>query len=392
MRRALTPYALAVAALVLALLLLVLGTAPPVQNDDPSSRVAGKAGTLALYTWLGALGYNVHRISGQFDTSATDALFIVDPRSPISDADAGAVMQALGRGADLVLAVTPQSQSEAGALLLRLRLSIGSSRPAGTSSPAQPIDAGGRVHSVPMAAGSAIDPAAYLTPLLTQGSALTAVAEQVSGGGRAYVLASAFPLSNDGLRDGDSAALVLSILDRARGGAIGFDEFHHGEINSNPDGAAAVFESPLGLALLLGVAAVVAFLALSGRRLGRPLPAGDAALVPSTASYIDAMAGLYARSRDRGAVASRYAEELRQRLAPGPAGDAGPGGDEGFVTALQGSRPDLATDAAAVLARARALAAATPDAAALLALARDVDDLERRWAEPAVVAPAQWRQ
>jgi hypothetical protein len=243
-----------------------------------------------------------------------------------------------------------------------------------------------------MAAGSAIDPAPYLTPLLAQGGTLSAVAEQVPGGGRAYVLASPFPLSNDGLRDGDSAALVLSLLERARGGAIGFDEVHHGEVSTGPDGAAAVFESPLGLALLLAVAAVVVFLTLSGRRLGRPLPAGDAALVPTTASYIDAMAGLYARSRDRGAVASRYAEELRQRLAPGPAGDPGPGGDEAFVTALQGSRPDLAADAAAVLRRARALAAVAPDAATLLGLARDVDDLERRWAEPAVAAPAQWRQ
>jgi hypothetical protein len=391
MRRTLAPYAVAAVALALALILLVLGTAAPAQNDDPSSRVAGKAGTLALYSWLGDLGFNVHRISGQFSTSATDVLFIVDPRSPISDADAAVVMQSLAHGADLVLAVTPESESQAGALLLRLRVSLGSARPAGTSVPAQPIDAGDRVHSVPMAAGSAIDPAPYLTPLLAQGGALAAVAEQVPGGGRAYVLASAFPLSNDGLRDADSSTLVLSLLERARGGAIGFDEVHHGEVNASLGGAEAVFESPLGLALLLGVAAMVAFLALSGRRLGRPLPAGDAALVPTTASYIDAMAGLYARSRDRGAVASRYAEELKQRLAPGPAGDPGQGSDEAFVVALAASRPDLAADAAAVLRRARALAAAAPDAAALLALARDVDDLERRWAEPAAAAPAQWR-
>ena len=391
MRRTVAPYALAAMALVVALVLLVLGTPAPAQNDDPSSRVAGKAGTLALYSWLGGLGYNVHRISGQFSTAATDALFIVDPRSPISDADAGTVMQALARGADLVLAVTPESEAQAGALLLRLRVSFSSARPAGTSVPAQPIDAGSRVHSVPMAAGSAIDPAPYLTPLLVQGGALTAVAEEVPGGGRAYVLASAFPLSNDGLRDADSPTLVLSILDRGRGGAIGFDEVHHGEVSATLGGAEAVFESPLGLALLLGVAAIVAFLALSGRRLGRPLPGGDAALVPTTASYIDAMAGLYARSRDRGAVAARYAEELKQRLAPGPAGDPGPGGDEAFVTSLSASRPDLAADAAALLGRARALAAGAPDAAALLALARDVDDLEGRWAEPAAVAPAQWR-
>jgi hypothetical protein len=137
---------------------------------------------------------------------------------------------------------------------------------------------------------------------------------------------------------------------------------------------------------------MVLFLAWSGRRLGRALPAGDSALVPTTASYIDAMAGLYSRSNDRGAVASRYAEELRRRLAAGPAGDLGPDGDDGFITALRIARPDLADDAATVLRRARQLSVARPDAAALLALARDVDDLESRWAQPAAAATAQWRQ
>jgi len=62
------------------------------------------------------------------------------------------------------------------------------------------------------------------------------------------------------------------------------------------------------------------------------------------------------------------------------------------VAGLEAARPELAVDAAAVLRRARDLAAATPDATALLALARDVDDLERRWAQPAPAATAQWRQ
>jgi hypothetical protein len=392
MRRTVTPYALAAAALVLTLILLVLGSAAPSQNDDPSSRVSGKAGTLALYSWLGDLGFNVHRISGSFDTAGSDVLFVVDPRTVLSDADADAVMRSLAHGADLILAVSPESQAQAGALLSRLGIGLTIARPPGNSSPAQPIDAGGRVHTVPMAAGAAIEPAPYLTPLLAQGGALTAVAEQVAGAGRAYVLASAFPLSNDGLRDADSSTLVLSFLERARGGALGFDEYHHGEADAAAGGAAVIFGSPLGLALLLTVATVVVFLGLSGRRLGRPLPAGDAALVPTTASYIDALAGLYARSRDRGAVASRYAEELRQRLAVGPVGDVGPGGDEAFVATLRSSRADLAADAAAVLRRARSLAAARPDAAALLGLARDVDQLERRWAQPAAAAPAQWRQ
>jgi hypothetical protein len=388
-RRQLATYAAVAAAVALTLAVLVLGTAAPNQNDDPSSRVAGRAGTLALYRWLSNLGFGVNRIGGQFRIAGSDVLLIVDPRTMISDSDAGAVIDAVAHGADVVLAVSPESEASAQALLTRLRVTLTAARPAGDSVPAQPIDVGGRVHHVPMAAGSAIDPAPFLAPLLTQSGQLTAVAEQVDGGGRAYVLASALPLSNDGLRHADSATLVLSLLDRARGGRIGFDEYHHGEVSVTADGAAAVFESPVGLALLLGVAAAVVFLVLSGRRLGQPVAAQDVAMVPTTASYIDAMAALYARSKDRGAVATRYADELRRRLAVGAGVDPGPAGDPAFVSALRATRPELAGDVDATLRRARALARARPDAASLLALARDVDDLERRATEPARVATAQ---
>jgi hypothetical protein len=377
--------------LAVALVLILVSTAPASLNDDPSSRAAGKAGTLALYSWLDKLGLRVHRISGQFDTGASDVVVVADPRTAISDADADTVMRALAGGADLVLAVSASTPATSSALLDRLRIAVDVGRPAGDAVPAQPIDAADRVHHVPMAAGVSIEPAPYLTPLLVQADAITAVAETVQGGGRAYVLASAFPLSNDGLRDADSATLVLSLLERARGGAIAFDEYHHGESQGTPDGAAAVFESPVGLALLLGVAALLSFLAISGRRLGPPLPAGDASLVPSTATYIDAMAGLYARSRDRGGVAMRYADELKRHVAAGVGGHP-QDDDAALLAAVARVRPEMTDDIQHVLARARLLATSRPDAAALLALAREVDAVERRWTEPVAPAPAQWRR
>ena len=268
MRRTLGTYLLTAGALAVALVLLVVGTAPPSQNGDPSSRVAGKAGTLALYDWLGNLGFSVHRISGQFDTSASDVVFIVDPthgaerrRRRRGDARAGQRHRRRAR------AVRDQTGSSARCSTACASPSTRRAR-AGDSTPAQPIDAGDRVRHVPMAAGPAIEPAPYLTPLLDSRALSTAVAEQVSGAGRAYVLASPFPLSNDGLRDGDSATLVLSLLERARGGAIGFDEYHHGESAPGRRRRHGHLREPGGLALLLGVAAVLAFLALSGRRLG----------------------------------------------------------------------------------------------------------------------------
>lgn len=379
-----------VVALLFALVLLVLGTGPPTQDNDPSSRVAGRAGTLALYRWLGGLGFSVHRISGTFDTTASDVLLIIDPRTTVSDADAAAVMRAVAGGAEAILAVSPQSQAPAARLLDRLHVSLRPGRTAGGSIPAQPFDTSGSIHHVPMGAGPSIDAAAQLAPLLKQSGSVTAVAERLDGAVRAYVLASAFPLSNDGLRRGDAPALVLSLLERARGGAVGFDEYHHGEVDATRGGAAAVFESPLGLALLLAATAVLAFLGLRGRRLGRPLAALHPAQVPSTGAYIAAMAGLYARGGDRGSVASRYAEELKQRLAVAVGSAQGEAGDADFVASVETVRPEMAGDVAAVLARARALAGARPQARALLALARDVDDLERRWAQVPAGTAAQW--
>ena len=388
MRRGLASYALVIGALVLALVLILLTTAPPSLNDDPSSRAAGKAGTLALYTWLDNLGFRVHRITGQFNPGGSDVVVIADPRTPISDSDADAAMRSLARGADLIVAVSATTPSTSSALLDRLRIAVDTGRPAGDSVPSQPIDAGDRVHHVPTGSGVVIEPAPYLTPLLHQGAAITAVAEAVPGGGRAYVLASPSPLSNDGLRDTDSSTLVLTLLERARGGVIGFDEYHHGESQAATDGATAIFQSPVGLGLLLAVTSLVVYLAFSGRRLGSPVPAGDPSLVPSTSTYIAAMAGLYARSSDRGGVAARYADELRRRLALWVGGEAQPE-DAALVAAVARIRPEMSDDVRVALEKAASLAAARPDAAALLSLAREIDSIERRWAEPALPVRAQ---
>lgn len=385
MRRPVAVYGGVALAMALALVLLVLGTAPPAVNDDPSSRAAGRGGTLALYRWLGNLGFGVHRVGSAFDLTGTDVLLVIDPRTRVSTADAAALARLVRSGADAVVALSPESVADVGPLLDALDVGVVDGRPAGTSVPAQPFDASDRVHDVAMAAGLAIEPSAALTPLLVQGGAITAAAESI-GAGRAYVLASPQPLTNDGLRHGDSAGLVLALLERARGGAIAFDEYHHGEADLPAGGAAAIFASPLGLALGLATLAVLVYLVLHGRRLGPPLPAGDPAAVPSTAAYVEAMAGLFGRSRDRGVVADRYAAELRGRVGAGAVAAPGPEGDVAFVAALGRSRPDLAEDAAVVLTRARALAAQSPDAPSLLALAIDIDRLEARWAQPPAAA------
>ena len=89
---------------------------------------------------------------------------------------------------------------------------------------------------------------------------------RVAFGGRAYVLGDTAPLSNDGLRHPDSSFLALSLLQRARGGRISFDEYHHGE-GAQTSGAGAIFDGPVGLATLL-----IGLVVLLRHRAERPPP------------------------------------------------------------------------------------------------------------------------
>ncbi|HEX6493517.1 MAG TPA: hypothetical protein VF112_08380, partial [Candidatus Dormibacteraeota bacterium] len=175
-------------------------------------------------------------------------------------------------------------------------------------------------------------------------------------------------------RHGDADGLVLALLERSRGGRVGFDEVHHGEGSSG--GAGAVLAGPVGAAGVLAALVVLALLGVNGRRLGRPVPAGDPARVPSAHEFVAAMARLHERSSRLGGVAERYAAELKERV--GAAAGVEPGlDDDAFVDRLRGFGDARADAVAAALARARTLAAGRPGDDALLALAREVDAAER---------------
>lgn len=389
--RRIAPLLAIVVSLGLALVLLVAGATPAASDRDPSSLAPGKDGTLALYQWLDRLGFPVHRISGSFSLGGTDLVVLYEPTRAVTTADTRALMAFVHGGGDLVLAVSPESIAAAQPLLSGLGVSLSGTGGPAVATPVQPFSSADRVHRVPVAAGPGIAGSAQLVPLLEAGGRVVAAVERL-GRGRAYVLGSGLPLSNDGLRQGDSALLALTLLERARGGAVGFDEYHHGTPENLPAGAGAIFLSPLGLAILLAGAAILLQLGLSGRRLGPPAEAGAGATAPSTATYVRALADLHARSRDRGALAERYADELRGRLATA-AGATATAPDADLVESLRRVRPELADAVAATLDRARRLAASRPDERALVSLARDVDELEQRLRDPlpAPALPPQWR-
>ncbi|MFN2450875.1 MAG: DUF4350 domain-containing protein [Candidatus Dormibacteria bacterium] len=364
---------------VVVLLALAGATAAPASNLDPSSRVAGRAGTLALYTWLDRLGFRVDRLSGSFTPEGRDVLIIDQPETELSDVDLARVRGFLAGGGDLILAIDSTTARNAAALLAALQLHAAPAAAGASAGVVQPIDAGDRVHQVPLSHEAlAFDDGPGITPILADGGAVVGVATGGDAGrGRAYVLGTALPLSNDGLRRLDSAGLVLTLLERARGGRIAFDEYHHGELES--PGAATIFRGPLGAAAVGALLVVLTYLALSGRRMGRPVPAGHAARVPSASDYIDSMAALLGRTALRGGIADRYADELKTRV--GRVAGVDPRlPDDQFIAGLRGHGEQRAAGAAVVLGRARELAALRPSEEALVELARRTDLVEREWA------------
>jgi hypothetical protein len=382
---------LLVCVVVVGIAAVLLGRTPP--NDvDPSSRSAGNNGTQALYEWLSRLGLPVQRMSGDFTPSSADVLVVADPTVPFSPADASATTDMLRSGGELILSVDRTSVRAALLLLDAIGALPSASQATQTATqdarPTAPVDPSGLVHSVPMRPGLEFDTAPQSAPLLVVGSRIVGVAIPV-GSGRAYVLGSPYPLSNEGLRAGDSALLALALIDRARGGHVAFDEFHHGE--NGGGGAAAALSGPVGLAGGLAALAVLVYLALSGRRLGRPIPGSDPARVPSATEYVDAMGALIERSAHRGGVADRYAQELKQRVGAAAAIDPRID-DEAFLATLEQFDPAHATAVREALLRCRELSRGRPSPPQLVALARQVDDAEAVFAVGARVGLAEFRR
>lgn len=388
-RPALAPIAIVV--LVLALLTALAVVAGPAGGgeQDPSSTANGRAGTLALYDWLGDLGYGVHRIESSFDLSGTDVLISADPLgvNPYSASDFATLRAFVAGGGEAIIAISVPATVAAVLRPLRVAAAPTAVR---SATPSQPFSGSGGVGAVPLAAPgrsaaawSFSSAGGRMVPLLGGGGA-PVVAAMPIGAGRLYLLGSDYPLSNDGLRRGGSAALVASLLRGARGRRVGFDEVHHQPpVGAGDYGLGAVFQGPLLAAALLGVVVILVLLLTGGRRLGRPLPRRDPSRVPSVLEHTSAVSHLLARSRDRGDVAGRYAEELKLRV--GRAAGVDPRlPDPDFAAALSGFGEERTREAASLLGAARRLAAAHPTEAELVALARDVDALEAGWGAQAL--------
>jgi hypothetical protein len=137
------------------------------------------------------------------------------------------------------------------------------------------------------------------------------------GDGRAVVWSDASPLGNRLLRDGAAALLFARAVSDAlaEGGALTFDEYHHGYRPGSPARALWQFVTGTGAgrALLQAALAGLLLLVLYGHRLGAPLLEAVGRR-RSPLEHVDAVAAAYSRAGARRTARRLLVAGLERRL------------------------------------------------------------------------------
>jgi hypothetical protein len=348
------------------------------QTDNASSFASREGGALALFRWLDGLDYQVERLAYRefAPDPEADMLVVLAPSERYSREHAEAVRAWVEAGGTLLVA-EPRPNPFAGAapLLAAFDLEVVLPPEGQTQAPVlQPAlgDPPARRLAASTIAVIASE-RADLAPLAGSHAAPVLVGLQ-HGAGYVYASAVVQPFTNQGLRDPDNAAVVLNLLRRVPpGGYVLFDEFHHGFMGqAEANLRALLLGTAWGWATLYAVLVGAAYLALTGRRFGRPVPLRAEADRRSSAEYLVSMAGLLRRGGKGAYALGHYRTLLRRRLARahGLSPDLD---DAALVAAIAETRPALAAAAADLLAR---MAAPPPDETAMLRLIAEADALE----------------
>ncbi len=318
--------------------------APPMPYGSAS---AAPDGTLALYRWLGDLGYHPVRLTtGPLQPASLRALFVLEPQAPYSDAEAAAIRRWAREGGTLVLLEDGSDTTLPAAFGLGIDTlpdptTVGvfaRGMTQGRPIPIQPLLNHPPLHELSTA------PTAYIHG--DSPGRITVLANSVSRAatkghpavvepdpahpillyerlGRGQVFAGTVPdaLTNGSIAQGDNRRLALNVLaGLPPGAAVGFDEYHL-VVSSAATASAgpatlgdALTGTDWGRALLYALALAAAYIVLTGRRLGRPLRA-----VPergrSLTEYVVSMASIFRRADLRSPVLGLWQNDLRQSLA-----------------------------------------------------------------------------
>lgn len=297
---------------------IALGVMTAGTSDDTGlSRSAsmydeGPGGTAVLRRYLEANG--LRTTSLQSDRYAipdgTRTVLLLGATSEITPADIAALRAHVRSGGTLVIA-SDLALSERGALeAFGVRRAGAAVRP-GEHEVASIALASPLVRRMFVDVGIALDPGPSGIALVSdRGGAI--VARVREGLGTVYAVGTLAPFLNGSIGAADNGRLALALAG-APGQVVAFDEYHHG-LRARPDALAVLTGSWPGRALLLAGALTFAYLALSGRRLGPPLPL-DPRPARSSLEFVRSFGGLVRRSGRAEIPRRRIREELRAGLA-----------------------------------------------------------------------------
>jgi Domain of unknown function (DUF4350) len=359
-------------------LFIIFGPArqPPVPPAIPTTRSTADAGAQLLYEWVGRMGYAPRRLEFrdyEVDDDA-DILVILSPTEPISEGEARLTLDWVERGGTLILADDTSNLLGAdNALLEELQVVVAASPELELIEQVEPLQP---AFSQPPVGAIEVRAGRYLQPGRDDYAALAGTPEAPllagvrHGSGYIYLSSAVHPFTNDGLRNEQNARLMLNLLRRApAGGVVIFDEIHHGYTRP-PTPTTAVMSSPWGWAGLYALLVVALYLALGGRRFGRPIPLREEVTRRSSAEYIESMADLLQRGGKRAYIQRHYLLQLKRRLAR-PYGISPQLSDEEFVAEYRRARSDQDAE---ILQRLLArLRAGQGDDAALVRLVAEAD-------------------
>jgi hypothetical protein len=327
------PWLLLVALLVVAGILITLRAQ---QGEDPSwhsSRSDGPQGTSALVLYAAALGRPASTVEKGFDLPAPPAtVFVFDPFTGYSAADAGRLKAWVERGGTLVYADEELDARLAQAFGIRKSRGITPSN----GTPAVPVFDGVRK----------IGSNTFVSPLVVGpdqtavfqngGAALALVA--AAGSGRLVVLADPAVLANGFLGQDDNWRLAAELIEAAP--AVAIDEFHHdlGNVSGESDWS----RQPLGIGLLWAFIAIFAGVALRNRQFG-PRVFPGATGERSSAEHVQAVGRLLSRFGARRLALDMALWATRRALLErtGIARDATP---EKLAEVLERTSPEVARE------------------------------------------------
>jgi hypothetical protein len=190
-----------------------------------------------------------------------------------------------------------------------------------------------------------------------------------------FLCATAYPFSNQGLKEAGNPALVSNVLSFGKETGqltVWFDEWHHGKGRQNATGIVGPVQwlrrTPAGQSLLYVAVVLFVALLLQGRRFGRPTPLPRDLNRRRPLEHITALANLNRRAGHRREILRHFHRQLKRQLGGRYRLDPTLPDDE-WVRQLSRVRPEL--DQAALLHLLARLQQPTVTEAELVRLVRD---------------------